>query len=240
MMSPLGIVLAGAGAAVGIVTGLGPIGAVVLGAAAWGGRVAAAVPRAPKPERIDPFTLNEPWRRFVQGALQAQARFNDAVHNAKAGPLRERLREIGERVETGVEECWRIANRGQELVDARRHLHVGEAQRELAELESQLAAEGRGTPDPSSPLAGTLMALRAQLASAERLDRTIADARDRLRLLDARLDEALARAVELSVQAGDVADLGGLGDDIDNLVDEMEALRQGLEEVGRSSATGAS
>ena len=84
------------------------------------------------------------------------------------------------------------------------------------------------------------MALRAQLASAERMDQTIAETRDSLRLLDARLGEAVARAVELSVEAGDIAELSGLGDDVDNLVGEMEALRQGLEEVGRSSATGAS
>ena len=54
---------------------------------------------------------------------------------------------------------------------------------------------------------------------------------------NARLDEAVARAYELSVQASDVADLGGLGNDVDNLVVEMEALRQGLEEAGGQAAT---
>ncbi len=45
MTSPLAIVLAGAGAAVGIVAGGGIPLAVGLGAAAWAGRVAAALPR---------------------------------------------------------------------------------------------------------------------------------------------------------------------------------------------------
>ena len=44
MMSPLGIVLAGAGAAAGIVVGLPLIAAAGVGALAWGGRVLAAVP----------------------------------------------------------------------------------------------------------------------------------------------------------------------------------------------------
>ena len=48
--------------------------------------------------------------------------------------------------------------------------------------------------------------LRAQLATAERLERVIGDADSRLRLLNARLDEAVARTIELSVQADDVDD----------------------------------
>ena len=83
----------------------------------------------------------------------------------------------------------------------------------------------------SPALQQTVGALEAQLASARRMDAVITDARDRLRLLNARLDEAVVRAIELSVQAGDVTDLAGLGDDVDSLVDEMEALRQGLEAV---------
>ena len=41
--------------------------------------------------------------------------------------------------------------------------------------------------------------LRAQLATVERLERVIADADSRLRLLNARLDEAAARTIELVV-----------------------------------------
>ena len=51
MTSPLGIVLAGVGAAVGLVTGLGIPAAIGLAAVAWGGRVAAAIPRGEKRAR---------------------------------------------------------------------------------------------------------------------------------------------------------------------------------------------
>ena len=64
----------------------------------------------------------------------------------------------------------------------------------------------------------------------------IGDTDSRLRLLNARLDEAAARTIELSVQASDVAELGGLGDDVDQMVDEMEALRQAIEETGGGTA----
>src|SRR3546814_17865513 len=74
-------------------------------------------------------------------------------------------------------------------------------------------------------------ALRAQLATVERLEGVIGGADGRLRLLNARLDEAAARTIELSVRASDVSDLGGLGRDADDMVDEMEALRQAIEET---------
>jgi hypothetical protein len=78
----------------------------------------------------------------------------------------------------------------------------------------------------------TIEALQAQVGSANRLESVARDARDRLALLDARLDEAVARAVELSLRAEDVAELGGLGGDVEELVGEMESLRVALEEAG--------
>lgn len=225
MTSPLGIVLAGAGAAVGIVAGGGAIAAVALAAAAWAGRVAAAVPREPRPDRIDPFTLGEPWRRAVQDALQAQARFTEAVQDTRLGPLRDRMEDIGGRIAHGVDEAWRVARQGQALVQARKRIDTTEARQELA------AVEGRSDP----PSVQTRASLQALLASAERLEATIEEARARLRLTNARLDEAVARAAELSVAAHDVAQLEGLGDDVDALVTDLEALRLGLEEVQRPS-----
>ena len=225
LTSPLGIVLAGLGAAVGILTGGGAIAAVGLGAAAWAGRVAAAIPRDPRPDRIDPFTLGEPWRRAVQDALQAQARFREAVSDTRRGPLHERMTEIGGRIDHGVDEAWRVARQGQALVAARKRIDTVEAQQELA------AVQGR--QDAAS--AKTAESLRAQLASADRLAATIEEARARLRLTNARLDEAVARAAELSVAADDVSQLEGLGDDVDALVTDLEALRLGLEEVQRPS-----
>ena len=227
MTSPLGIVLAGVGAAAGILTGGGIFAAIGLGVAAWAGRIAAAVPRDPRPDRIDPFTLGEPWRRAVQDALQAQARFEEAVSETRKGPLRERMEEIAGRIDTGVDEAWRVARQGQALVEARRRIDTKDAVRELAEVEGRQGAAYERTAE----------SLRAQLASAQRLEATIDDARARLRLTNARLDEAVARAAELSVAAHDVEQLQGLGDDVDALVTDLEALRLGLEEVQRP-ATG--
>jgi hypothetical protein len=229
--SPTGILALGAGAAAGILLGGGPIGAVVAGLLLWGGRIGLAIPRAPADARIDPFTLSEPWRHFVTDALQARNRFHDSVRRARAGPLRDRLGEIESRVDTGVREVWRIARQGHALVDARRRIDPDAVRRHIAATQ----ANAQQPWASGSALERTLESLQAQLASAERLERVIGDADSRLRLLNARLDEAAARTIELAVQAHDVTDLSGLGDDVDQMVDEMEALRQAIEETGGGS-----
>ena len=59
-------------------------------------------------------------------------------------------------------------------------------------------------------------------------------------MLNAQLDEAVARAVELSVNTTDVSALGPLSQDVESLVGELETLRQALDETrgtpGTSSA----
>jgi hypothetical protein len=230
--SPLGILALGAGASIGILAGAGVAGAAILGLLGWAGRVVAAIPRAPADARIDPFTLSEPWRRYVTDALQARARFAEAVASAREGPTQDRLREIQTRVDTGLQEVWRIARRGHDLVDARRRVDPVAIRREIAATEANA-----GQPWASGPtMQRTLESLQAQLATVERLERVIGDADSRLRLLNARLDEAAARTIELSVHAHDVTELGGLGDDVDEMVDEMEALRQAIEETGGGGA----
>src|SRR5690242_4049922 len=120
IMAPSAIVAAGAGASIAIVAGA-PVAAVVgIGALAYALVVGFKLPRRPRNRRdesIDPRALSEPWSRFVSEALQARRRFDDVVRTANGGPIRDRLTEIGGRVGDAVHECWRVARRGDALVD---------------------------------------------------------------------------------------------------------------------------
>ncbi len=237
IMAPSAIVAAGAGAAIAIVAGA-PVAAVVgIGALAYALVVGVKLPRRPKgrrDERIDPRSLSEPWSRFVSEALQAQRRFDDVVRSAHSGPVRDRLTEIGARIGDAVHECWRVARRGDALVEGLTSLDLRDVEQQRARIERARLQPGANT----EALDKTAAALDAQLASGERLAQVATDARDRLQVLDARLDEAVARAVELSLQAADVSDLSGLGNDVDSLLGDLESLRQGLEEAGRATTLG--
>lgn len=78
------------------------------------------------------------------------------------------------------------------------------------------------------PGRATRAALESQLATVDRLDRLVAETRARLDLLEARLTEAVTRAIEVGAVAGADADLSRLGSDLGGVVDELEALRRAL------------
>ncbi|HWC09859.1 MAG TPA: hypothetical protein VG455_01415 [Acidimicrobiales bacterium] len=223
--APSAILAAGAGASVAILAGAPLAAAVVVGAACWAGRVALAVPRRPKAERMDPRAVREPWRTYVRKAVSARDRFQRAVADTDPGPLRERLAEMAGRVSVAAAESWRIAKRADALAAAVAELDAPGVRAQLDHVEADLAR----SPDRPE-LVATAEALRRQLGSAERLSAVVRDAGDRLRRLDAQLDEAVARALELSLRAGDAGDLDPLGTAVEGVVGELESLRQALEE----------
>lgn len=225
--APSAIVLGGLGAAASIVAGLPVLAVVGAGALAWAARVAFALPRRAKGDRMDPFTLNEPWRKSVIDAQVAKRRFDDAVRQADNGPLRDRLAEIGARLDEAVREVWRIAQRGHLMAKGLKQLDVEGTQRDLVDVERDL----QGGAD--ARLEQARESLRAQLHSAQRMIDAVSDARSQLRLLDARLDESVTRAIELSLRSAGDADVSGLGSDVETLVQDMEALRAALEDVDR-------
>jgi multidrug resistance efflux pump len=138
-------------------------------------------------------------------------------------------------MQTGVEESWLIAKRGETLVEARRGIDLAAVERRLAKVTDEA---GPGSPAADDPaLARVAESLEAQRATAQRLDRVISQAHSELRTLDARLDEAVARTLELSAHATSDGAIE-LGSDVDTLVTEMEALRQALEETSRAASGG--
>lgn len=228
LTSPWSILLFGAATAAGIVAGVPIAIAGVIGAAAYAGKVAFAVPRNQRTGKIDPFTLKEPWRGYVAGALASKARFDRTVESTREGPLRDRLHDLSGRLEDGIQESWKIACRGDDIDGAISQLDTRDAQAELEQVREQIAREG------SSPaLDSTMESLTATVESGRRMQRVSSSTRDRLRLLDARFDELVARAVEVSVGAGD-SDV--LGNDVNDLVTELESLRLAIDDTRRAEA----
>ena len=85
---------------------------VVAVGVAFAGRSAMKKAASIDARRMDPFTLTDPWRSYVQDAQSAQSRFGRVVATVEDGPLKERLGDIQGRVGDGVTACWRIAQSG--------------------------------------------------------------------------------------------------------------------------------
>jgi hypothetical protein len=230
IMAPSAILLAGAGTAAAILAGVPLAAAAAVGALAWAGKVALAVPRKDRRPDMNPALVKEPWRSLVRQAVKAEDRFNETVRTTRAGPLKDRLSEVAAQVSVAVDASWKIAQRGNSLDAAVRELNADAIAAELAAREDELVQSG-GRPE----LEATVAALRRQLESARRVAGVARDALDRLRRLNAQLNEAVARAVELSLGPADVGALQPLGADVDGVVAELESLRLALEESGAAS-----
>ncbi len=232
--SPSAILALGLGAALGVLFGgSNPVlWAVALGLVAYGIRVLAAVPgeRPGRAGAIAPRSLDSPWREAVEQVQNSRRDFEEATSSVAEGPLKERLDGVATRLDDAVLEAWRIASAGNVLSRGRKQI-------DTTRIESELAYE-RSRPQGSTT-AATIAAMEAQLASAERLDATIRDTHDRLVLLDARTDEVVTRAVELSVSQVDEQVVGELDSDVGRIVGDLEALRLAIEETHGSSATDA-
>lgn len=219
------------GVAVGFVVG-GPAGAiagVVAGAAVYGGAVLAAMPRSTGSVRIDPFTLGEPWRQFVQQGQRAGRKLRDTVASVADGPLKQRLQAVADDLDRGLGEAYRIAQRGDEIDAAVNRLDPVALRSRLQTLDRHAA--GEANPEQQA----AIESVRTQLASAERLKAQSRTTADQLRLTQVRLDELVARASEVALGT---AEPDTYARDVDSLVEQLEALHLAVEETNTPPAPG--
>jgi hypothetical protein len=217
------IVLAAVIGVVAALLGMNPASAAGLGLAVYAATVLAAMPSGSPRSRIDPFTLSEPWRRFVQSAQRSRNARRETVREATEGPLKDRLADVASRLDDAIDESWEIAKRGDEIDAAIKRI---DPVRLRSQLETLRASGSAGSS------AAAAESVESQLASAERLKTLSTRTADRLRLTQARLDELVARAAEVSVGRTDSA---AYEHDVDNLVIELEGLRQAVAETNELS-----
>ena len=117
---------------------------------------------------------------------------------------------------------WNLvaAQKGQELSDARRKIPADRLRRELDQL-----------PPGDDRRSG----LEAQLSSHDRLAGREEQTRVELERLDVRLDESVAQAIELGTRTDGVEQLDAIEASITGVVNALEALRLGLDDVERTT-----
>ena len=177
-------------------------------------------------QRIDVDRLANAWAVPVRAALAARKRYTDAVRAAPDGPLRDRLAELCDEVDVAVVHAWRLAVHG----DALQGAHT-QALLALRHLRGPRLGRRHRMPvwfaEPAQE-----QARRLHETTANRLAATMSQAAGELRLLAARLDEAAARALELTTLPRDrPAALPAPGTAAADLLNELDLLRLALADL---------
>jgi succinate dehydrogenase/fumarate reductase flavoprotein subunit len=210
------------GIAVGVVlelVGLGLPAAILFGLVAYGALVYRAMPKSGPPPP-DPFTLSEPWRHFMQDARRTRNALRDTVRAMRPGPLQSRVADIADRLDKAIQQTWSIARRGDDIDAAVKRIDPTRLRSRLETLRAE----------PGTASAEAIASVESQLQSADRLKALSADTADKLRVSQARLDELVARAAEVSIGTGDT---DTYAHDVDDLALELEGLRQAVAETNR-------
>jgi hypothetical protein len=188
--------------------------------------------RRPKTPRVDLSTLEPRWRRPVAEALEARDRFEALTSRLRGGPTRERLEALRGRLDAGVVACWEIASTAQAAATSLDALEPDAVTARMKDARRRLSVAPAGSPE-AERVRAELDLLSAQMASVSRIWDGIDAAADRLRLLELRLDGAVARAAELLLTPASDTLVAGVEDDLTAAVDELEALRQAVASLRR-------
>ena len=188
--------------------------------------------RRPEPQPLDvvqPASLAPRWAQPVQAALAARARYQDIVGTLPEGPLRERVQQLGARVDAGVLATWEAACRAAQQEAVVAAIDVTDAIEDYKAAKRELEAARRAGHVPQGVEERT-KALEARHTAANRLANALDDTATQLTVLEARLEAALARAAEVALRPEAADDLGA---DLDAVVGELGALRQALDGLDR-------
>lgn len=170
--------------------------------------------------QLDLSTVTGEWRRSVQEALTARARYAEVLATVQNGPLRERIVEIGSVVDAGVLASWDLASRGS---NGERMLDALDPEGVLARYKEAKRRFPDGGPEVD--------ALQAQHEAVNKLWDGVDAAKEQLRLLDLRLGAAIARVAALAIGGSSAGDLDAVQSELTSVVDELGALSRAFESL---------
>lgn len=166
---------------------------------------------------VDPAAVPRRYAGHVAAALEARRRWKHVAGSMREGAVQSRLVEFGAQVDSGVLAVWDTVHR---MVQVERVVDSLDLDRVTTELK-------RARRDPAADPA-MIDALNARFVSVQRMMNSVDDADARLRLLDARLGAAVARAAELALVPGAEA---SASEELGSVVLDLGALRAALDEL---------
>jgi hypothetical protein len=166
---------------------------------------------------VDPALAPRRFAPAVAESLAARGRYHELVEGLRPGAVRDRLVALADRVDAGVLAVWDTVQR------------AAEVERILATLDPERVTHEYKQAKRSAADPDLVAAREARFGSVQRLLNALDDTDERLRLLEARLGGAVARAAEVALAAGAGAD--ELDAELAAVVSDLGALRAGLDEL---------
>lgn len=188
--------------------------------------------RAPAPAAPPDWGNLEPrCRSAVEAAVASRAQFQALVAQTRPGAVRDRLAGLGDRIDAGVVAAQSIAERASAATRTLQGLDLERAQDRLKDARRRLA-QARGSGADTAALAAEVDLVAEQHAALNQLANAIDESAERLRLLDLRLQAAVARAAQIALRPDAAEQLGTVETELAAVTDELTALRAGLDAVG--------
>jgi hypothetical protein len=194
--------------------------------------LAAMFRRRARQPAIDLTVLDPKWRRPVEEAMASRAKFDGLVGRLPKGPTRDRLETLRPRLDEGVVACWETATNAQAAAAALEVLEPDRVTARMKDLRRRLSELPEGAIE-ADRLQTELDALSTQLASVSRLWDSLDDVSERLRLLEVRLDSAVAQAAELVLAPPSGDAFSRVEADLTSAVEELEAVRPAVAALQR-------
>jgi hypothetical protein len=191
--------------------------------------------RRRRPE-IDPLAHVRPadvpprWRGAVEAAVDHRRRFGEVRDLVAAGPLRDRIASLGDRVDAGVLAVWDLVQRAVVAERVLQTIEPGAAMDRLKDARRRLAAAEAAGGD-TAELRRDVELHAGRHAAAQRVWNEVEDLGSRLGALDARLGVVVAHAAELAAGAGQAGTLDVAVADLDAAIDQLAATRAALAEL---------
>jgi hypothetical protein len=179
---------------------------------------------------IDLSTFDARWRAPIEEVVASQQRFRAMLEECEAGPTEERMRSLAERIDNGVLVSITIATRAQTAARTVREMDLDTVQQRLKSARRRVVDARERGDDPASS-EHEVEILMQQHAALNDLRNMVDDAAERLRLLDLRLDAAVARAAQLLLRPAAVGAAEAVEVELSSVLDELDALRAGFAAV---------
>lgn len=191
----------------------------------------------PRPAELDPWSVPDPWRQLVHQAAAAQTRFDQALRDWPAGPIRDRLEGLRSHFYADVAAVGAIAKKGAAMLGWTGAYHdtsrptADRLRQDLAEVQTQRRRLAGAPSGREAELAREEAAIAAQLRSVNQAESAANEVHTQLRLIVARIDETVTTMLILGTDTTAYSEPDAVAAALTSLNDELMALQAGLDDA---------